>query len=195
MKQAKWPRGSTGNKARRRRSVSNSDVATALREMGAFLEMDDVPFKRQAYENAAYAVMALDRPLAELYAQGRAKALDALPGVGKGIAGRIAQLLDTGKMADLEALRARTPIDVLALTAIEGVGAKRARALWEALGVRDLADLKRAAERHRLRELPHFGERSERKLMEAIAFYEQAAGRRPLGEVLQIAQRMETTLA
>lgn len=178
-----------------RKRTSNADVARALREMALFLEMDAVPFKPQAYEKAAYAVMALDRPLAEIHAQGGAKALAALPGIGKGIASRIAGMLETGTMADLEALRKETPVDVLALTAMEGIGAKTARALWQALKIRTVADLKRAAEQGRIRDLPHFGERSEQRILEAIAFYEEAAGRRPLGETLELARRIEAALA
>lgn len=174
--------------------ISNADVAEALREMALFLEMEGAPFKPQAYEKAAYAVSALDQPLAEIYAGGGAKALDNLPGIGKGIAERIAEMLETGKIRDLEELRAKTPVDILQMTAIEGVGPKKARALWEALGVRSVADLKRAAELGRVRELPHFGPRSEQKLLEAVTFFEEAAGRRPLGEVLEIARRIETAL-
>src|SRR5690606_40606521 len=53
---------------------------------------------------------------------------------------------------------------------------------------------KRAAEQGRIRALPHFGERSERKILEAIAFYEEAAGRRPLGAVLELSRRIEAAM-
>lgn len=178
-----------------RKRVTNADIAQALREMALFLEMDEVPFKPQAYEKAAYAVSAVGRPLSELYAEGGKKALDSLPGIGKGIAERIADLLETGTMSDLEALRRKTPVDVLALTSIEGVGPKTVRALSESLGVRTVADLKHAAEKGKIRELPHFGERSEQKILEAIAFHEETAGRRPLGEVLELAQSIEAALS
>ncbi len=177
------------------RGTSNADVAKALREMALFLEMGDVPFKPQAYEKAAYAVSALDKPLAELLAEGGVQALDALPGIGKGIARRIARMIETGTMADLDALRKKTPIDVLALTAIEGVGVKKAEALWRALEIRTVADLKRAAKEGRIRALPHFGERSEQRILESVDFYEEAGGRRPLGEVLELAHRIESALA
>ena len=177
------------------RRISNADVAQALREMALFLEMDEVPFKPQAYEKAAYAVLALDRPLAAIYAAGGIKALDAVPGIGKGIAERIAGLLETGSFADLEALRQKTPINVLALTAIEGIGPKKAHALWQALRVCTVADLERAAKQGRIRALPHFGERSEQRILDAIAFFNEASGRRPLGEVLVLARRIEAALA
>jgi DNA polymerase (family 10) len=178
-----------------RKRVSNAAIARALREMALFLEMDEVAFKPQAYEKAAYAVTALDRPLAQIHAEGGIKALDGLPGIGKGIAERIAAMLETGSLADLEALRQKTPIDVLALTAIEGIGPKKARALWQSLGVCTVADLKRAAKQGRIRELPHFGQRSEQRILAAIAFFEEAAGRRPLGEALELARRIEAALA
>ncbi len=177
-----------------RRRINNADVTQCLREMALFLEMDDVPFKPQAYEKAAYAVAALDRPLADVYAAGGVKALAKLPGIGKGIAERIEGMLETGRMADLEELRKKTPVDVLALTSLEGLGAKKARALYEALGVRTLADLGRAAGKGRIRELPHFGERSEQKILEALALHEESGGRRPLGDVLALAERIERSL-
>lgn len=180
---------------RRARTLTNADVAKALREMALFLQMDEVPFKPQAYERAAYVVDALDEPLADVYVKDGTRALDALPGIGKGIAERIAGMLETGKMEDLEALRERTPVDILALTAVEGVGPKKARELFRALKVRSVADLKRAAARGRISKLPHFGEKSEQRLLAAIAFYEEAAGRRPLGQVLEIAHRIEVALA
>ena len=178
-----------------RRRPSNADIARALREMALFLEMDEVPFKPQAFERAAYAVTAVDRPLVEIHAEGGEKALAQLPGIGKGIAARIASLIETGRMADLEAFRRRTPIDVLQLTAVEGIGPRKARTLWQSLGVRDLAGLKRAAKDGRIRGIPHFGARSEARILEAITFHEEAAGRRPLGEVLEIAHRIESALS
>jgi len=177
-----------------RRRIGNDEVERALREMALFLEMDEVPFKPAAYRRAAYGVAALDRPLAELYEEGGSKALRECPGVGEGIAERIAEMLERRRIADLEALRKKTPVDILALTGIEGVGPKRARALWKALEVRTVEDLERAASQGRIRAVPGFGERSEKRIAEALAFYQEAAGRRPLGEALAVARRIEEAL-
>lgn len=180
--------------AGRRPRPGNDEVARALREMALFLEMDGVAFKPQAYEKAAYAVSALEQPLTALYDEGGRAAVERVPGIGKGIAGRIAGMLETGTLADLEDLRARTPIDVLELTQVEGIGARKARALWQALGVANVADLERAAREGRIRDLPHFGRRSEQRIIEGIAFRAEAAGRRPLGDVLDLAGRIEAQL-
>lgn len=172
------------------RNLSNADVAQALREMALFLEMDGVPFKPQAYERAADTVLGLVQPIADIHARGGERALTMLPGIGKGIAGRIAGLLKTGEMADLEELRRRTPVDLLELTAVDGIGPRAVRELWDELGVRDVDDLKRAARLGRLAPLFHFGEEGELKLLAAIAEREEATGRRaPVIELASARQR------
>ena len=181
--------------AARRRTVSNLDVARALREMALFLEMDGVAFKPRAYEKAALAVEALDRPLAEIDAAGGERGLDALPGVGKGIAERIHELLRTGRMHDLEALRAARPVDVLGLTAIEGLGPKHVAELHQALGIRDTRDLEAACRAGRVRALPHFGAKSEEKILRGLTLLSEAGGRQLLGHVLPVAREIEARLA
>jgi DNA polymerase (family 10) len=170
-------------------------VAEALREMALFLEMDAVPFKPRAYEKAALAVEALGRSLHEIAAQEGEKGIDALPAIGKGIAERILELLRTGHIADLEHLREKTPIDVRGLTAIEGVGPKLARTLYERLGVRDVKALAAACRAGKVRELPHFGAKSEQKILQGIGFLADTGGRRPLGHVLPLAREIERRLA
>jgi DNA polymerase (family 10) len=174
--------------------VSNAEVARALREMALFLEMDEVPFKPRAYEKAALAVDALDRPLGEIDAESGVAGIDELPDVGKGIAGKIHELLGTGRIAALERLRARTPVDLLGLTAVEGLGPKGVRVLHEELGIRDLRGLERACRAGRVRELPHFGAKSEQKILRGIELLAGSAGRQLLGRVLPLAREIEARL-
>lgn len=75
------------------------------------------------------------------------------------------------------------------------MGAKLVRELWESLGIRSVNDLQRAAIAGRIRNLPHFGEKSEHRILRGITLFEDAAGRRSLGEVLEIARRIEAALA
>jgi DNA polymerase (family 10) len=177
------------------RAPSNADIASVLREIALFLEMEDVPFKPRAYEKAAQSIESFDRPCSELHRAGGEKALAQIPGIGKSIAASVAELLTTGKIAHHRELRARTPVDVLALTAIEGVGPKAVKALYEALGVTDLASLERAASAGRIRELPHFGEKSEEKILRGLGFAKQRTGRFPLGGVLPLVRDIEARLA
>jgi DNA polymerase (family 10) len=162
-------------------------VASALREMALFLEMEGVPFKPRAFEKAALAVEALDRPLAEIEETQGPKGIDALPAVGKGITERIVEFLHTGRMQDLERLREKTPIDVLGLTAIEGLGPKTAKILYEELGIRDVRTLAKACREGRVRAIPHCGEKTEQRILAGIEFLASAGSRRPLGVALPLA--------
>jgi DNA polymerase (family 10) len=181
--------------AGRQRPLSNAEIAAALRELALFLEMDAVPFKPRAFEKAAQSVEAADRPLHEIAAREGAKGIAALPAIGKGIAERILELLRSGRMRDLEERRRRTPIDVLGLTAIEGLGPRSAKLLYEELGIRDRAALERACRAGKVRGLPHFGEKTEQKILRGIAFLAAAGGRRPLGLALPLAREIERRLA
>ncbi|GIW40471.1 MAG: DNA polymerase/3'-5' exonuclease PolX [Candidatus Binatia bacterium] len=175
--------------------MTNAAIARMLREIALYLEMDDVPFKPRAYEKVAYTIEALDEPLEEIYRRGGLKALEKLPGVGKGIAEKLEELLRTGRLSYYEELRKKYPVDVLDLTSIEGVGPKNVKALYEALGIRTIADLKAAAEAGKIRNLPHFGEKSEKKILKGLEFWEKRTGRFLLGAVLplleEIAARLE----
>ncbi|TMA79067.1 MAG: DNA polymerase/3'-5' exonuclease PolX [Deltaproteobacteria bacterium] len=176
-------------------TLTNTDVARALREIALFLEMENVPFKPRSYEKAAQSIATCDEPCSAMLARGGVKALAEIPGVGKSIAEKIAELLTTGVMAYHEELRARTPIDVAALTAVEGVGPKGARALYQALGVTDLESLEAAARAGRIRALPRFGEKSEEKILRGLAFAREHHGRMPLGDVLPLVRDIEARLA
>ena len=175
-------------------AVSNRDVAHALLEMALFLEMEDVPFKPRAYEKAAHAVETLGRSIADLCREGGSKALDEVPGVGESIAAKIEELVTTGRIRDLERCRRKMPVDLLALTSIEGVGPKAVRSLYEALGVRTVADLERAAAAGKIHDLPHFGERSEQKILQGIGFLKQTSGRVPLGQLTDLVATIEARL-
>ena len=114
-------------------ALTNADIAAMLREIALFLSMEDEPFKPRAYEKAAESVAATDQACAVLFASGGAKALATIPGIGKSIAEKIGELLATGKMTYREELYAKTPVDVAALTTVEGVGPKAVRVLYQEL--------------------------------------------------------------
>jgi len=166
--------------------MTNADIARVMREIAALLDMDGVPFKPRAYEKVAYAIEAVDEPIAEIYRRGGIKAVEELPGVGKSIAEKIVTLVETGRLPYYEELHAKTPVDVAALMAIEGLGPKNIKALYHELGVRTVADLERAARAGKIRTLAHFGEKSEQKILKGIGFLKTSRGRFPLGHVLPL---------
>jgi DNA polymerase (family 10) len=175
--------------------MTNAEIARVLNEIAAFLEMEGVQFKPRAYEKAAHAVESLEEPLAEVFERGGIKAVEKIPGVGKSIAEKIAALVQKGKLPYYEELKRKTPVDVSALTSIEGVGPKMIKVLYEELGVRSIDDLEKAAKAGRIRALPHFGEKSEQKILKGIGFRRQSSGRFTLGSALPILAEIETFLS
>ena len=174
---------------------SNEEIGRVLREIALFLEMEGVAFKPRAYEKAAQSIEAMEHPVAELYQTGGEKAVATVPGVGKSIAEKIAELLSKGRVQYLEAMRAKRPVDVFALTSIEGVGPKTVAALYDALGIRSLRDLEKAAKEGRIHQLKGFGEKTEHQILHGLEFLARARGRFLLGEVLVLASEIEGRLS
>ncbi len=174
--------------------VTNRDIGKGLREISAYLEMEGVGFKPRAYEKAADAVETMEEPVSKLFAEGGVKGVATVPGVGKSIAEKISELIETGKVDYLEEMKSRRPVHLMELTAIEGIGPKTVGVLYDALGVRTLDDLERVAREGKVRSLRGFGEKSEQEILRGLAFLRQHRGRFSLGEVLPLAYFIEQRL-
>ena len=173
--------------------MDKRDVARTLEQIAAILEIKgENPFKVRAYENAARAVDALSDDIGTLLAQRR---LTEVRGIGASIAKNIEELWTTGAMGFHQELCASVPAGWFDLMRIPGLGPKRIRTLCELLEIASVEELKRAAEGGRVRVLKGFGEQSERKILEGIAFLEKGTARalgsvvRPLAEELLAALR------
>ncbi len=175
--------------------MANSDVARLFREIAFLLDMEGVAFKPRAYEKAARAIDALTEPLSELYARGGLAALEAIPGVGRSLAEKIVEFLQSGRISYYEELKQKYPVDLSSLMEIEGVGPKMIRALYEELGVKTLDDLEQAARQGRIRHLPRFGEKMERKILKGIEFRRRHGSRFLLGEALPLVEDLCRRLA
>ncbi len=174
--------------------ISNSEVARILREIGEYLEMQDVPFKPRAYEKAALAVGELEEQAGDLYKQGGLKALEDIPGVGVSIAEKIEELLRTGRVKYYEALKKKAPVNLSELTAVEGLGPKSIKKLYQKLGITGLKELEKAARAGKIGTLEGFGKKSEEKILAGIGFLKRAGGRFLLGDVLPLARMLEERL-
>ena len=174
----------------RTRQFSNRELARILREMAALYEMDGVAFKPRAYEGAALALEAYKDDAQDLFAEGGEKALDAIQGIGKGIAAHLRDLFTTGHFREYERLRKKTPVNILELMAVEGIGPKTVRTLWRRLKIKNLDDLERALRAQTLRSIPGFGGRSEEKLLKAVGFVRESGTRRALSFALPEAEKL-----
>ncbi len=172
--------------------MTNFDVAAILYEVADLLEIKGIRFKPQAYRRAARAIETLPEDVTDVARHDR---LDDIPGVGRSIAGKIHEIVETGSLAYLESLRREFPPGVLELTRIEGIGPKKAAVLSRDLGIRSIDDLEAAARAGRIRGLPGFGEKTERNILAGIDMSRMAEKRHLLGHILPVARDIERRLA
>ena len=163
--------------------MKNQEIAKILYEMANFLEMEKVAFKPYAYEKAAINLEAMEEDVKEIYERGGLKSLKEIPGVGENIAKRIEEYLKTGKVKYYEALKKKTPVKVEELIAVEGLGPKKVRVLYEKLGIRNLKDLEKTAKARKIAPLFGFGEKTEKNILEGIKFLKRSKGRFLFGEI------------
>jgi DNA polymerase (family 10) len=148
--------------------IENAEVARILREAADLLELENAnPFRVRAYRNAARTVEELAEPVAAMAREGT-EPIDALPGIGADLAGKIVEIVKTGTFPLLEDLEKHLPEGTVELMHVPGIGPKHARALAEQLHVTSIAKLEKAARGGKLHELPGFGERTEQKILREI---------------------------
>jgi DNA polymerase (family 10) len=161
--------------------MENSEIAAALSQVGALLEIQGAnPFRVRAYENAARSVAEHPVPLRVMLAEGAD--LKELPGIGKDMAGYIKELVETGRLGLLDDLTGKVPPTLLDLMRLPGVGPKRARKLWQELGIETLEQLEEAARRGRVADLEGFGQKTQARILESIAKTKQQGIRFRLSE-------------
>jgi len=166
--------------------VHNADIAAVLERIADLLELESAnPFRVRAYRNAARIVGELGRDVKGIVEKG--EKLTDLPGIGDDLAGKIAEIVDTGSCALLHKLEKELPAAITDLLRIQGLGPKRVRALYHDLDVETLEDLQRVAREGKIRQLPGFGEKSERKILEAVQARPEGAGRTLLAVAAQYA--------
>jgi DNA polymerase (family 10) len=133
------------------------DAAQMFDEIARLLEFrGENPFKIRAYDNAADTLRELDEPIDALIAEDR---LEDLPGIGTAIAQKIIDLATTGSVPLYERLISETPIGVVDLLRVPGLGPKRARAAYDTLGIDSLDALKEAAADGSLAGVAGFGDK------------------------------------
>ncbi len=156
---------------------TNSEIAAALDELGDLYELDGAIVHRVvAYRNAAKAVRDASTSVAALARAGRAS---ELPGIGATLQTKLEALMEHGDIPQAVALREQFPAGLLAMTRLPGLGPKRARRLYEELGIDSLATLETAAKQQRIRDLKGFGGKAEENILASIA---QATAREQAGE-------------
>lgn len=147
--------------------IHNADIAADFDELADLLEIEGAnPFRIRAYRNAARTLRDLPSDVTAMLERG--EDLTELPGIGKDLAAKIKEIIETGTAAMLEEHRKTVPATLTELLKIPGIGPKRVKALYHDLGIRTLDQLQKAAEEGRVRSLRGFGEKTERYILNQL---------------------------
>ena len=178
--------------ARRGHAVENIDIARIFEEIADLLEIQgENQFRIRAYRTAARTIETLAVPAASLASEGR---LDELPGIGSDLAGKISTILETGTLPLLQELTAKTPESLVQMLRIPGLGPKRAKQIYDTLGITTLDALEAAAKTGRLRGLPGIKETIEHKILQGLADLRGHSGRWRLADADAYLQPLLTYL-
>lgn len=149
--------------------MENIEIARTLTLYADLLEIqgEDL-FRVLAYRNAARTIESLSQPIVQLYEERKDLKKLKLPGIGKGMAEHVEEIIRTGTFAALKQLRKKLPGGLDELLEIEGLGPKRTKQLYEKLGIGSIKQLQRAIDSGKLEALPGFGKKSVEKIRQAI---------------------------
>ena len=166
--------------------MDKDEVAAVLAEIGTLLELKgENPFKTRAYHNAARVLEGLTEPLEKIVAENR---LGELKGFGEALQEKVTRLVTTGTLPYHDELKASLPPGLPALLEIQGLGPKKVKRLHDELGIDSVEKLEAACKADAIAALDGFGEKSQAKILEAIAFRRQFASRHRLIDALQCAE-------
>ena len=167
--------------------MDNLAVARVFTDIGHLLEIKGAnPFKIRAYRNAADIVGHMAERIAGL-TDGEMR---DLPGIGKDLAAKIRELVDTGTLAYYDELRQEFPPSILDMLRLQGVGPKTVAVLYGELGLETLDDLEAAATEGRLRGLKGMGPRKEQLLLRSLAEHRKRVGRHLIGRAHEVASQL-----
>jgi len=161
--------------------MKNKEIARIFNEIADIYEMQDVDFKPRAYRKAAQNIESLGTDIEHLHQEGK---LQDIPGVGESTAEEIKEFLETGSIKRLQKLKEDIPVDLRSLSAVETLGPKKIKTLYEELEIKNLDDLEQAAKEGKIRNLEGFGEKTEENILDNIAFAREKGKRFLLGYVL-----------
>lgn len=155
--------------------MNNQMVAEVLYKIADLLELKgENIFKSRAYRTAAQNIEVLNEDIEEIVREDRLK---EIPGIGEGIAKKIKELVETGKLNYFENLKKEIPEGLLKMLEIAGLGPKRVAAIYQKLGIQTIEELRKACLEGKLRNLDGFGVITEQNILRGIQLMEKTSGR------------------
>ena len=170
--------------------MKNQEIAQIFYNIADILEMQNVQWKPIAYRKAARALESLSEPIEDVFKEGGIKALEEIPGIGEGLAKKIIQYIENGKIDEYERLKKTLPKGLLDLMKVQGIGPKKAQMLYKKLGIKSVKDLEKAAKKHLIQKLETFKEKTEENILKGIELFKQKKDRTLLGLALPQAREI-----
>src|SRR2546429_134041 len=168
--------------------MDKREISTIFEEIGLLLEMKvESPFKSRAYYNAARTIEMLTEDISELVASG---GIREVRGIGEALAGKLAELVGTGRLGYYEELKRSVPEGLLEMTAVPGLGPKKIAAVWNQLGITTVGELEYACIENRLVGLPGFGQKTQDKIRQGIQQLKRRRGFHLYATVIGDAERL-----
>ncbi|WP_211308835.1 helix-hairpin-helix domain-containing protein [Kushneria indalinina] len=166
--------------------MQNADIARTLNRLANLLDIEGAnAFRVRAYRSAAQAIESHPHALQEMVA--RDEPLTELSGIGRDLAEKITELINTGHLSVLEEAEKRLPPGLLQLMRVSQLGPRRVRQLFEELGIDSLEALKKAAREGRINTLEGFGKKTEAGILKEAERLDEAPPRTRLDEAHQAA--------
>jgi len=167
--------------------MTNTEIVDILELTGKLMELHAAdPFRTKAFQAAAFNLDKSTQDLTQLSFPQLVK----MPGVGKTVAGKILEIIETGRLQDLDDLLAQTPEGVLEMFRIKGIGAKKIRIIWQDLGIDNLRDLRLACESGEVAKIKGFGEKTQQAILDSLVFLEHQSGKLRMDKAEALAQQL-----
>jgi len=172
--------------------VTNLEVAWVLADIAALLEIkQESVFKIRAYRKASRTIQKLPEDILKVYQENRLK---EIPGIGKNISAKIAELLETGNSVYYANLKKETPEILTEMVHIPAIGIKSARAIYDNFHPETLDDLAQLAKKRKIRNLPGMGAKTEIAILRGIELLRRGSGATPLGVAKPLAEEIAAFL-
>src|SRR5579875_2121031 len=174
--------------------MENREIAELLSETADLMEIaGEDPFRIRSYRNAASVIASYPERIADIVCDTARKVTD-IPGIGKGLAGVLAEICERGSFERRDLLLEKYPASALELLKIQGLGPKSIALLYEHHNVRTVDDLERICREQKLRTLPRMGAKLEEKILRSIEAYRRSAGRFLLSFGTKVVQEIRAEL-
>jgi len=164
--------------------MKNTEVAEFFDSIADLLEiMNDNVFKIRAYRKAALNIRTMSEAIEKVAGEGR---LEEVPGIGKDLAAKIAEIIKTGRLKHYEELKKKVPRAILEMMTVPGIGPRKASLLYEKFKIKNVAQLEKMARAHKISGLPGLKEKTEENILRGVELVKKHSERMSIKEALDL---------